>query len=57
MNDFEDLSVFKEMILVGDKQLQAGLGVLYSKDLLDKITKTAFANSKNGKEIDPHIKY
>jgi antitoxin ParD1/3/4 len=48
----EKLEKLRAAIQMGDEQLAKGEGLIYSADMLDKITEKAVSNSRNDKKIN-----
>jgi hypothetical protein len=46
----------RSALRIGEEQIEAGEGVVYSANRLDSITEKAFANARIAKEISSDIK-
>ena len=51
----ETLNTLRAAVQVGDDQLDRGEGLTYTSERLATITKKAFANSRNGKKVNPDV--
>ncbi|MEI7869101.1 MAG: type II toxin-antitoxin system ParD family antitoxin [Candidatus Methylumidiphilus sp.] len=51
----EKLVTLRAAVQVGDDQLDRGEGVAYTTERLATITEKAFANSRNGKKVNPDV--
>jgi antitoxin ParD1/3/4 len=51
----EKLSALRTAVRVGDEQLDRGEGVPYTPERLEVLTEKAFANSRQGKKVNPDV--
>ncbi len=51
----EKLEALKRAVRVGDEQLDRGEGRLYSRELLDTMTKAARAGARQGRKVGPDV--
>jgi antitoxin ParD1/3/4 len=52
----QKLEKLRSALRIGEEQIEAGEGVVYSANRLDSITEKAFANARIAKEISSDIK-
>lgn len=53
--DDKKIAAFQAAVRKGDEQLRRGEGVLFTPELLQKITDDAYENSRKGKKINPEV--
>ncbi|WP_374090139.1 type II toxin-antitoxin system ParD family antitoxin [Methylomicrobium lacus] len=51
----EKLTALRAAVQVGDDQLERGEGIPYTPERLETITAKAFANSRQGKKVNPDV--
>jgi len=49
----EKLAALRAAVQIGDDQLDRGEGIPYTPERLETITAKTFANSRNGKKVNP----
>ena len=53
----EKLVTLRAAVQIGDDQLDRGEGLAYTSERLATITEKAFANSRNGKKVNPNVAF
>jgi len=51
----EKLAALRAAVQIGDDQLDRGEGIPYTPERLEIITAKTFANSRNGKKVNPDV--
>jgi antitoxin ParD1/3/4 len=51
----EKLAALRAAVQVGDEQIERGEGIPYTPERLEAITTKAFANSRQGKKVNPDV--
>lgn len=51
----EKLAALRAAVQVGDEQIERGEGIPYTPERLEAITVKAFANSRQGKKVNPDV--
>lgn len=51
----EKLAALRAAVQVGDEQIERGEGIPYTPERLEAITAKAFANSRQGKKVNPDV--
>jgi antitoxin ParD1/3/4 len=51
----EKVAALRAAVQIGDEQIERGEGILYTPERLEAITAKAFANSRQGKKVNPDV--